>query len=256
MASAQNQTFNFVANFYIKSLAQETSTLSNAFRYLSPPALRWTLPTLLFLATAGCASNHSDTTAKEPLRKLNPAPTQAYEIRLTLANASDLSSAADGKSPFTVVEGTAQFDASNGARCGTSNALSGHVPTLTSHEPFRLSRISATEYAGTVYADMLRDEDYYGRGLCHWALTEARVALRAGPDNADTRFVAGLPSKAVLSGGTQVRYFWKGYYPRFENGQHAEYGRDQLDAVPADKRNEFFTVTLTARKIAGDVQRK
>ncbi|WP_312996529.1 hypothetical protein [Achromobacter animicus] len=230
--------------------------MPNALRYLSPPALRRTVPALVFLATAGCGSSYGDTTAKAPLRKLNPAPTQAYEIRLTLANASDLSIAADGKSPFTVVEGTAQFDASNGARCGKSNAVSGHVPTLTSHEPFRLSRISATEYAGIVYADMLLNEDYYGRGVCHWALTEARVALRARADIADTRFVAGLPAKEVLAGGTQVRYFWKGYYPRFEDGQHAEYGRDQLDAVPADKLNEFFIVTLTARKIAGDVQRK
>ncbi|MDH2052030.1 hypothetical protein [Achromobacter marplatensis] len=238
--------------------------MSRALRYLSSPALRWALPTLVLLAAAGCGSNFAasptkaDTASKArtPLRKLNPAPTQAYEIRLTLANASDLSSAADGKSPFTVVEGTVQFDASNGARCGKSNALSGHVPTLSSHEPFRLSRISATEYVGTVYADMLLDEDYYGRGVCHWALTEARVALRARADIADTRFVAGLPAKEVLAGATQARYFWKGYYPRFENGQHSDYGRSQLNAVPADKVNEFFTATLTARKIGDDVQGK
>jgi len=230
--------------------------LSRALRYLSSPALRWALPTLVLLAAAGCGSNYADSSAKAPLRKLNPAPTQAYEIRLTLANASDVSSAADGKSPFTVVEGTVQFDASNGARCGKSNALSGHVPTLSSHEPFRLSRISATEYVGTVYADMLIDEDYYGRGVCHWALTETRVALRARADSADTRFVAGLPAKKVLAGGTQARYFWKGYYPRFEDGQHADYGTDQLNAVPADKVNEFFTATLTARKIGDDVQGK
>jgi len=238
--------------------------LSRALRYLSLPALRWALPTLVLLAAAGCGSNFADSPAKAdtasnahtPLRKLNPAPTQAYEIRLTLANASDLSSPADGKSPFTVVEGTVQFDASNGARCGKSNALSGHVPTLSSHEPLPLSRISATEYVGTVYADMLLDEDYYGRGVCHWELTEARVALRARADIADTRFVAGLPAKTVLAGGTQARYFWKGYYPRFKNGQHADYGNNQLDAVPADKLNEFFTVTLTARKIADGVQSK
>ena len=238
--------------------------MSRALRYLSLPALRWALPTLVLLAAAGCGSNFADSPAKAdtasnahtPLRKLNPAPTQAYEIRLTLANASDLSSPADGKSPFTVVEGTVQFDASNGARCGKSNALSGHVPTLSSHETFRLSRISATEYVGTVYADMLLDEDYYARGVCHWALTEARVALRARADIADTRFVAGLPAKKVLAGGTQARYFWKGYYPRFKDGQHADYGTHQLNAVPADKVNEFFTVTLTARKISGDAQGK
>ncbi|RBL82987.1 hypothetical protein DDE05_33690 [Streptomyces cavourensis] len=228
--------------------------MSRAIRYLSSPALRWALPTLVVLVAAGCGSDSN--ARKPPLRKLNPAPTQAYEIRLTLANASDLSSAADGNSSFAVVEGTAQFDASNGARCGKSNALSGHVPSLSSHEPFRLSRLSATEYVGTVYADMLLDEDYYGRGVCHWVLTSARVALRARGDIADTRFVAELPAKTVLAGGTQVRYFWKGYYPRFRNGQHSDYGNNQLDTVSADKRNEFFTVTLTARKIGGDAPGK
>ncbi|CAB3628135.1 hypothetical protein [Achromobacter pestifer] len=240
-------------------------TLSFSLKYFSAQAMRWTFLPLALLASVGCGANDGNTAAgvrapanasAPPLRKLNPAPTQAYEIRLTLSNASDLSSAADGKSPFTVVEGTLQFDASNGARCGKSNALSGHVPTLSSHEPFRLSRISATEYVGTVYADLLLNEDYYGRGVCHWALTEARVALQARADIADTRFVAGLPAKKAFAGDTQARYFWKGYYPRFGQGQHTDYGREQLDAVPADKRSEFFTMTLTARKIAGDVQRK
>ncbi|WP_242001251.1 hypothetical protein [Achromobacter spanius] len=138
--------------------------------------MRHALPALALLAAAIYGPTHAETlnqldatsnAPKPALRKLNRAPTQAYEVRLTLANATDLSSAADGRSPFTVVEGTVQFDASNGARCEKSNALSGHVPTLSSHEPFRLSRISATEYVGTVYADMQQDEDYYGRGVCH-----------------------------------------------------------------------------------------
>lgn len=227
--------------------------------------MRRSLLALALLASTACTSIHGNTPA-EPvattnapspaLRKLNPAPTQAYEIRLTLANTSDLSSATDGKSPFTEVEGTAQFDASNAALCGRSNALSGHVATMSSHEPFVLSRISATEYVGTVYTDMLLDEDYYGRGVCHWQLTEARVAVRARPDIADTRFVAGLPAQKVLAADTQARYFWKGFYPRYEQGRHADFGREQIDAVSVDKRGEFFILSLSARKIVGGVQGK
>jgi hypothetical protein len=216
------------------------------------------LPKLAILAAVACGQGCADTPAKvaapPPLRKLNPTPTQAYEVRVTLANAADLSSAADGKSPFTLVDGVAQFDASNAARCGKSNALSGSVPTMSSHEPFRLSRVSATEYVGTVHADMLLDEDYYGRGVCHWTLTEARVVVRAQTDIADTRFVAALPAEKLLAADSRTRYFWKGYYPRFEQGQFADYGRLQLDAVPANRRSEFFSITLTARKMAGNLQ--
>lgn len=237
--------------------------MSRALRLFSATALRLALPRLFFLTAAYCGTSHADTPVKveatpkalgPALRKLNPAPTQAFEIRLTLANVADLPSSADGKSPFVVIEGTAQFDASNAAGCGKSNALSGHVPTISSHEPFRLSRKSATEYVGIVYADMLLDEDYYGRGICHWILTEARVALRAREDAADTRFVAGLAARKLFAGQAQARYFWKGYYPRFKNGQHTDYGSPHLDTVPADKLSEFFTMTLTARKIADGVQ--
>lgn len=235
--------------------------MSRALRYLSAPRLRRALPSLALLAAVISGPSHADTPAKvdaalptPALRKLNPAPKQAYEIRLTLGNASDLSGAADGKSPFSVVEGTAQFDASNAARCGKSNGLSGHVPTMSSHEPFRFSRVSATEYVGTVYADMLLDDDYYGRGVCHWTLTEARVAVRARTNIGDTRFVAGLAGQKVIAADTQARYFWKGYYPRFDQGDFADFGRKELDTVPADRVGEFFTMTLTARKIAGDAQ--
>ena len=237
--------------------------MPHAFRFLSAPALRLVLPALTLLAAAHCETSYADTQAevganstapKPALRKLNPAPAHAYEVRLILDNASDLASAADGKSAFSVVEGTAQFGASNAPRCAASNAVSDHVPTISSHEPFRMVRISPTEYVGIVYADMLLDEDYYGRGVCHWKLAEARVALRARQDAADTRFVAGLQAQKVFAGGTQARYFWKGYYPRFEQGKHTDFGRDKMDRVPADKRGEFLTVTLMAKRIASDVQ--
>lgn len=192
------------------------------------------------------AATHDGPTQAEP------APAQTYETRLTLANTSDLSSPADGKSPSTVVEGTAQFDATNAARCGKQNALAGKVPTLSSHEPFQLSRISPAKYVGTVHADMLLDDDYYGRGV----LTEARVAVCPRADSADTRFVAALPAQKVFVAAGEVHYSGKGITPNFEQEQHTDFGRQQLDAVPADRRGEFFTMTLTARKIAGDGQGK
>ncbi|WZB75737.1 hypothetical protein WJ972_06020 [Achromobacter insuavis] len=145
---------------------------------------------------AGADTRTGATTA--PLRKLNPAPTQAYEIRLILAQVADLPAGADRQAPFAEVAGTAQFDVGNAAGCGKSDPRIGQVPTLSSHEPFRMTRVSATEYVGTIHADQLVDEDYYGRGVCHWKLTEVRVALRAGTDPADTRFVSALAARQVL----------------------------------------------------------
>lgn len=43
-------------------------------------------------------------------------------------------------------------------------------------------------------------------------------------------------------------------HTRFKQGQHTNFGNGQLDAVPADKLSEFFTVTLSAKKIVGNAQ--
>ncbi len=181
----------------------------------------------------------ADTRATPPLRTLNPNPRRAYEIRVTLANAPG---------PFAVVEGTAQFDVINAAQCGKLQPLSGAVPTIASHEPFALSRVSDTEYVGTIHTDAILDQDYYGRGVCRWALTEARVRLRAHAGQAGTRFVAGLPAQQIIAAGSKTRYFWKGYYPSYEQREFGDFGSEHLQAVSADKRDEFFTITLTARE--------
>ncbi|MBB5704552.1 hypothetical protein FHS76_004474 [Ochrobactrum daejeonense] len=187
--------------------------------------------------------------SKPPLRKLNPNPKRAYEIRMKLENVSDISPADQGGARFATVEGTVQFDVSNAARCGKSRWLAGNVPVISSHEPFRLSAVSATEYVGIVYTDMILDEDYYGRGVCHWQLTEARLALKARDREDDTRFVAGLSGQKMRTDDKQQRYFWKGYYPNFEQGPFADYGIAQLSTVEKSKRDQYFAITMSARAV-------
>lgn len=191
--------------------------------------------------------------SKPPLRKLNPSPKRAYEIRMRLENVSDIAPADRGGALFASVEGTMQFDVRNAGKCGKTRWLAGNVPVISSHEPFRLSPVSATEYVGTVYADLILDEDYYGRGVCHWQMTEARVALRARDREDDTRFVtrfvADLSAQKMSAGDTQQRYFWKGYYPHFEQRKFADYGIAQLSTVEKSKRDQYFTITLSAKAI-------
>lgn len=204
-------------------------------------SLRLASPTLLVLALVFANASH----AASPLRALNPQPRLAYEFRIQLGQTGGSMPAA----PFAMVEATAQFDASNAAQCGKSSGLSGAVPGMSSHETVRLTRVSPTEYVGTVYADTIVDQDYYGRGVCHWKLTEARVALRASDAPAASRFVAALPADQILAGGSLLRYFWQGYYPSFEQRSATDFGRSDLKTVPAHQQDQFFTVTLTAKKI-------
>jgi hypothetical protein len=60
---------------------------------------------------------------------------------------------------------------------------------------FELTRVSDVEYTGTVYADGILDEDYYGRGICRWQLTQARVQLKATGVPRETLFSASISAE-------------------------------------------------------------
>lgn len=175
-----------------------------------------------------------------PLRNLNPAPSRAYEIRVSVAEAPG---------PFVAVEGVAQYDVENAAECGAPEPVSGAIPRITSNEPIALSKVSDTEYAGTVYVDRIRDEDYFGRGVCRWSLVEARVRLQGATDERATRFVAALPAPEIEAEGDHATYFWKGHYPHAQMTGYATSGHASLDHVPEGERGEFFTVTLKAAEV-------
>lgn len=178
--------------------------------------------------------------AESPLRRLNSNPLKAYEIRMRLANIPG---------PLGEVDGVAQFDVQNPGECATIEPFIGAIPRISSNEHFTLTRISDVEYVGMVYADQMFDEDYYGRGVCRWALAEARVVFKASEGAADTRFVYGLSAELVRAQGTQIRYFWSGFYPRAKMDAFRDFGVADLDKVPADKRGEFFSVTLSAQQV-------
>lgn len=178
--------------------------------------------------------------AAPPLRKLKERPTQAYQIRVNLK---------DAPGPFQVVYGVSQYDVTNAAQCGKVNEVAGIAGDIASNEDIVLTKVSDTEYTGVLYADQILDEDYYGRGVCHWALTEARVVLRGTGEDADTYFVSAISAEEIRNGGASTRYFWEGYYPRSRMEAFRDLGNANLEAVPEDKRGEFFVVDMSAKAV-------
>lgn len=238
----------------IKFLLTGKKKLNHAFNSYFISSLRGFLLVTACLTLASCQSGtvkqKTNGTSSESWRKINPKPKQAYEIRMQIRNIADMPATDKSGAHFAVIEGTVQFDVSNAATCGKSKRLAGNVPVISSHEPFHLTPISATEYVGTIYTDMILDEDYYGRGVCHWELTEVRVALQARPIEGDTRFVSYLPAKKIFNDHTQILYFWKGYYPSIGQSSHTSFGRIDLNTVKTDQRDEFFSTTLSAKDVS------
>lgn len=173
--------------------------------------------------------------------KQNPRPKQIYQLTLTIANAPG---------SLASVEGVMQFDVVT-PECLPPPKENGGMPwpVPTHNFPITWTRISDTEYTGLVYIDGMLDEDYYGKGMCHWKLIQARADLKATGANGETRFMPNIEPDKLLAQQAQTTYFLKEFYPRnpdIEN--YPEFGQaDRSKMAPSLKDDDLFTVTLTSK---------
>lgn len=188
---------------------------------------------------------NTDTSERSIELKERPNPQRAYRIVMTIENAPGL---------FAMIEGSAQYDVANEDECGKFNRMAGGYDRMTTSPQIRWEKRSDTEYVATVYADLMMDEDYYGRGVCHWVLTEARARIKATGAEVETRFVPAISAEEIVVGEAVTWYFWKGGYPVDtplpSNGKgFPDLGQKDIDNVPVEKRNEFFAVTLVPKEV-------
>ncbi|MCC4621016.1 hypothetical protein LL965_13290 [Xanthomonas cassavae CFBP 4642] len=175
------------------------------------------------------------------LAKLNPSPRKAFEVTLTLK---------DAPGAFGLVQGAAQYDVSNEAECGKIQPETGTAGRITSQEDFALKKVSDTEYRGTVYLDLMQDEDYYGRGVCHWEFSGASVMLKATGAEEETRFLSFIEAKTMTAQQPQTKYYWVKGYPRSESKSFPDTGELSPEQFKPDIRDELFTITLAAKDVA------
>jgi hypothetical protein len=188
----------------------------------------------LALITSACGSP-----MKTPDIKQNPHPKMRYEITMTIQGAPG---------PFDAISGFVQYKVSND-RCVPLTPISGATLPPEKSVPLELSHVSDNVYKGTLYVDLLQDEDYYGLGVCHWAVVAATVSLKV--KKAD--FSPDLFADGILKQASETRYFSK---KQFEAADRGELGPPVVSGVlPADYKNfkpewqqDMFPVTLSAKE--------
>jgi len=172
------------------------------------------------------------------LAHLNPNPTARYRFRLKIN---------DAPGPFEIVKLGGQFDVRNKDECGKINFFTGTAGRISSSERLPLTRISDSEYEAVLELDRMQDEDYFGRGVCHWELIRAYAVLIAADEIKDTSFAVSLPVQELLNGGTVTRYFVHADYPRLEelDGYTAVSKKTPEEFVP-EYRAHVFSMTLSS----------
>lgn len=184
-----------------------------------------------------------------PAYRQNPQPKQAYRITMTVENAPG---------PFASMKALAQYDVVN-KEClrPPKDNPGGHTSPVPSEDvEIPLQRVSNNTYSGVVYADQMLDEDYNGRGACHWQLMQFRVHMKATGAVGETLFIPSIPDRKLLAGERETVYFNKISYPHFPGDEPSEY--ESVDTGEADRSrfgpsiqdDDLFTVTFTPSKEA------
>lgn len=171
---------------------------------------------------------------KNPDIKQNPNPKKRYEITLTLENAPG---------PFDSVTGTVHYKVEN-ERCVPMTPISGATLAPEKNEPLTFNRVSDHVYKATLYADLLQDEDYYGMGVCHWAVNTAWATLKINKVD----FSPAMDAKELLAQKPVPTYFVRGDYFN-SGGERSAFGTPNRGLFLPESRTDIFSVTLTAREV-------
>lgn len=174
---------------------------------------------------------------KQPDIKLNPHPKMRYEITLTIE---------DAPGPFDAVEGSAGYQVANG-HCVPLVPISGAKPTPRKHVPIALTRVSDKVYKGELYVDLLRDEDYFGLGLCRWSMPFADFGLRVG----NLVFGHSIPLADILANQSATRYFSTLSYREstpLKGGERPWVNDGNPQRSDFKEPKSTFSMTLTAKE--------
>ncbi len=181
------------------------------------------------LLTSACGSS-----MKNPDIKQNPNPKMRYEITLAIQGAPG---------PFDSINGYAFYKVEN-QFCTPLQPISGARLPPEKDMPIVLERVADNVLRGTIYLDPLRDEDYFGLGVCHWQLQSINISSKFGEASFDSFLFADQIVRQES---------FKQYFPRKAYGDNSikdmNYtGLTSLEEVKPQYRNDFFSTVLTAKE--------
>lgn len=163
----------------------------------------------------------------------NAHPKMRYEITLTIKDAPGL---------FDSVTGSALYEVTN-EKCSPFSKFMGiYRPPSIQDNQLLVTQVSDHEYVVTTYLDLMKDEDYYDLGVCHWAMNQVIFRLKAG----GAEFIASILRDEIISQQPTTIYLLKEAY--LHRAEHSSGNSMLLNDMVRQHPDRFFPVTLTARE--------
>ncbi|MGB3268479.1 MAG: hypothetical protein WBA65_00835 [Rhodanobacter sp.] len=164
----------------------------------------------------------------------NPHPVQRYEIIAT----------AQAPGPWDSVKGYLTYEVVN-AECTPENKFLGvHVLPREVGLDIEMTRVDGKTWKGYFYRDFLRDDDYYGLGMCHWDPTSVGgvFVVHGGT------FGAGDTLTVLMSKGPQTMYFRKADFLA-RASKDGGYGTTPEDPEVINHAEAYFPITVAVKEV-------
>lgn len=166
--------------------------------------------------------------------KKNPHPMQRYEVIAT----------ADAPGPWDKVTGYVSFKVTN-LDCVPQDSFTGirNVPNIDFE--FEMTKIGPNTWKGYFYRDSLQDQDYFGRGTCHWSAdgVGADFIVR------DIEFPSADLLQSILKKGARTTYFKRSDYGNLAITHYGPQSYSSADPNVIEHMEEYFQVTISVKEM-------
>jgi hypothetical protein len=168
----------------------------------------------------------------DPRIELNPHPTKRYGIVVTFENAPG---------PFDSIEGHVDYGVTDYS-CVPEQPISGARLLPSKRVDLKLRKVSETRYETDMYVDLLKDKDFYSKGVCHWSAALFSIIARHGR----MTFMTPLPNLEYPADSQEVRYFSFAAYQRSSTDM-LNTGNTDRGAYP--EHSKTFSIRAVAREL-------
>lgn len=172
---------------------------------------------------------------KEQTRfKINPTPQKQYQLTINIENAPG---------PLKILQASVGYEASN---CTYVYGIASAVSHPHISIPIDLELTKVDQYQARFSLDAMKDEDYYGQGICQWKFKSGTLLFSAGASENDTKFSASFYDKELQIGILEFNHLKEDYpVSSLMNGYSSSgrWGKGQSSL------GEHFTISIELKEI-------